>query len=166
MLVPALVFYIYCLLSYTSDGFLTNEPTLILKVLVAAMAPGFVHASLLVGFSAWSKTPVIAGVFYAGFYFLTLTMSFNLWQILHRGRPQEGVLLQHLSVGGMIGGLERNILGVTAHWTRFFPRAAEIRSLVIPPPDITTVLAITGLFCLAGIVAARMRVRAVEVVRG
>src|SRR5437016_2866346 len=50
-LAPAIIFYLYCLLTYSSNGFLSQEPWLIGRVLLACAVPAAIHASLLVGFS-------------------------------------------------------------------------------------------------------------------
>jgi hypothetical protein len=66
---PALLMYLFFLIAYTGDGFLKQNPTLIFRVAGATLLPAVLHASLILGFSAWSKSPRMAGAVYAGFYF-------------------------------------------------------------------------------------------------
>jgi ABC-2 type transport system permease protein len=176
---PALMLYIYCLLSYSSEGFLKEEPWLIFRMLGAAAVPAAVHASLLVGFSAWSKTPRMAGAIYAGFYFISLIASMMAWGIQYRGDFSRGVLVRHLSVPSLIQGLQQNIYGVDNRQLgsrrRFIKPKRQIDApadsresgmVDIPVPAMLPLLGI-GLGIMAlGVGAARAKIRAVEVVRG
>jgi ABC-2 type transport system permease protein len=163
--VPALLFYLYCLLSYYSDGFLKEEPWLLLRIIGACAVPAAIHASLLTGTSAWSKTPVLAGATYAGIYFVSSIVALAIWGIRYRGDFTEGVLLRHLSISGVIDGLTQNIFGVTLHMGAF-RRHAGMQQLTLHPPSFWAVLAIGLGLCAVGVIAARMRIRAVEVVSG
>jgi ABC-2 type transport system permease protein len=125
--VPALVMYLYCLLSYSAEGFLREEPWLLVRIILAAAVPAAVHASMLVGFSAWSKTPRMAGAIYAGFYFVSLAVSFMVWGIAYRGRMDEGVLVRHLSVPQMINGIQQNIYHVDVKMPGFRKTIREQR---------------------------------------
>lgn len=173
---PALFFYLYCLLNYWDEGVLRNEPWLLIRILLACAIPGAVHASLLVGFSAWSKTPLIAGVLYAALVFLTEIAAVTVWGFTTRGRMEEGVLLRHLHVEGVIVGLAQNAYGVSLNQTRIRrgPRDADgddtpfrgINQVRIPAPEPAPLLVIAFVIMGAGVTAARYRIRAVEVVRG
>jgi ABC-2 type transport system permease protein len=164
--VPALIFYIYCLLSYTSDGFLRDEPWLIVRLIAACAVPGVIHASLLVGFSAWSKTPLVAGAVYAGLYLCSSAVSLILWMVQSQGDPEKGLIVGHLSVSGIINGLTQNVFHLTYHLTGFRRKTGEFRQIVIPPPNVWIMLAIALGLIVIGVGAARARIRAVEVVRG
>jgi hypothetical protein len=164
-LAPAAVFYSYCLLSYSSVGFLSEEPWLIGRMLLACAIPAAIHASLLVGFSAWSKTPLIAGVIYAGVYFATQILAAMVWGITTRGKIDEGIVAQHSSVEGVIRGIEQWVFGVTRHETQF-GRKFGVREFSVPPPEPAVMFAFATVLIVAGVMAARLRIRAVEVVRG
>jgi ABC-2 type transport system permease protein len=161
---PALLLYFYCLLSYMSKGFLKNEPFLLLQLIGAAMVPGAIHASLVVGLSAWSKTPRLAGAAYAGVYFISSTISAILWGVRFRGDLAKGNIERHLSVSGVIEGLAQNLLNVTISPPG--PRRMEGNLSNLAPPELWAMLLLGGALVVIGVMAARMRIRAVEVVRG
>jgi ABC-2 type transport system permease protein len=163
---PAFLLYLYCLLSYGSDGFLRDEPLLWGRVLLAAMVPAAVHASLILGFSAWSKTPRMAGAIYAAFYFISGIVAAILWGIRYHGDIEKGVLLRHLSVSGVIEGLGQNIYGVTMHTVGILRRHHEMRQMTIPMPALGAMLGVAAALILLGVLATRLKIRAVEVVRG
>jgi len=164
-LIPSLLFYLYCLLSYYSDGFLKEEPWLLLRIVGACAVPAAIHASLLTGTSAWSKTPVLAGATYAGVYFVSGIVALAVWGIRFRGDFSQGLLLRHLSIGGIIDGMNQNIFGITQHITAW-QRHRGVQQLTLAPPSFWAMLAIAAGLCVIGIVAARLRIRAVEVVAG
>ena len=163
--VPAFVLYLYCLLSYTSE-FLRDEPWLLLRIIGACAVPAAVHSSLLLGFSAWSKTGRMAGAFYAGFYYLGNVVTAIYWSVRYRGNLGQGVLERHLNVEGAISGLAQNILGVSQRMPTMMRHSGTLDVVTIDPPRLWAVLALALGLCVAGIVAARLRIRAVEVVRG
>lgn len=161
--IPALVLYFYCLTSYISEGFLKEEPLLILRVLLACAVPAAIHSSLIVGFSAWSKTPRMAGAIYAAFYFVVGFITSIVWGILyHRairsGDLDQGVLLRHLSVDGVIQGLGQNIYAVDER--------VGFMQMVMSRPPVMAMVGLAAILVVLGVGAARAKVRAVEVVRG
>jgi ABC-2 type transport system permease protein len=164
--VPAFILYLYCLLSYTSSGFLKEEPWLFLRFPLACALPAAVYASLLVGISAWSKTPRMAGAIVAGLYFATSIIAGAYWGIRYHGNIAEGIDVRHASLSGALNGIAQHIYGVTLHITRFRPREHLLESVDLSPPTLWPLLAITTLILLGGVVAARLRIRAVEVVSG
>jgi ABC-2 type transport system permease protein len=165
-LVPSMLLYLYCLLSYYSDGFLTQEPWLWLRVIAGAAIPAAIHASLIIGFSAWSKTPRMAGAVYAGLYFISSMVSTMAWGISTDGGDLgRGIALQHLSVGGLIGGLQQNVYSVILQ-LQTFNRNAGMAQLKLDPPSLKIMLSVALGLIVLGIAAARLRIRAVEVVKG
>jgi ABC-2 type transport system permease protein len=165
-LVPSLILYVYCLLSYYGEGFLKNEPWLWLRIIGACAIPAAVHSSLILGFSAWSKTPRMAGAVYAGVFFIGQFIAATTWLIVTRGNMARGVLIQHLSIDGVIKGLGQNAFGVDLRMPTWNNAKQQMEALSIPPPSLQALLLLGGGLCLLGIVAARMRIRAVEVVKG
>jgi ABC-2 type transport system permease protein len=163
--VPALVLYLYCLLSFLGQGFLKNEPWLLLQILGAAMVPGAIHASLLIGFSAWSKTPRLAGAAYAGVYFVGNILAGLIGMIRHRGDMSKAVLEMHLSINGVIQGLAQNIFQVNVT-PQGGPRRMGTTPIELAPPELWVMLLVGAVMVVIGVMAARMRIRAVEVVRG
>lgn len=164
--VPAFILYLYCLLSYTSAGFLREEPWLVLRFPMACALPAAVYASLLVGISAWSKTPRMAGAIMAGLYFVTSIVAGSYWAIRYRGNIAEGIDARHASLSGVIDGLAQHVYGVTLHITHLNRREGIMESVALPPPTFWPMwVAVLGMVVL-GVIAARMRIRAVEVVSG
>ncbi len=155
-LVPSLVLYLYCLTSYLDKGFLKNDPTLFLKIIAAACVPAAIHASLLVGASAWSKAPRIASVFYAALYFGSIVVTGMVFGIVYRGDMERGQEVMRLSLSGIMDGIQQIIYHVTIK--------NPMATLAIPSPSLIVPLAI-GL-CVVGIAAARAKINAVEVVKG
>jgi ABC-2 type transport system permease protein len=163
-LLPVLVLYLYCFFSFGKEGFFKNEPYLLPAALGAAAIPAAIHASLLLGCSACSRSGRMAGAMYAGLYFLGGTMSMMLWGILHRGDLTKGYLVRNLSIQGVIATLEQNILDATILPTGL--RRMSGGGIEIPPQDFGVFAGLAvGLIVLA-LAAAWSRIRAVEVVSG
>ncbi len=153
---PAITLYLYCLTSYISQGFLKNEPMLIFKVFGACLVPAIIHASLLVGCSAWSKSPRAAYIFYAGLYFLSTIASGIMFGVIYRGDMQSGGHILNYSLGGVINGLCQSIYGVQT----VFPGGK------LPMPSLPLMLTLAIIFVAVGVAAARAKINAVEVVKG
>ncbi len=159
--VPALMLYVFCLLMFLKDGFLSDEPLLIGRILLAAAVPGALYASLFCGVSAWSKTGRAAGGIMAALYFLSITLSVYLFSIftLKSSDPSDGqLLLQYVSLQGIISGLVQHVFGLAPH--RVAHNANGAAAPLLP------LLLMFGILVAAGIGAARAKVKAVEVVRG
>jgi ABC-type transport system involved in multi-copper enzyme maturation permease subunit len=168
-LLPSLFLYSYCMLSFWSEGFFRNEPWLIVRVLgVAAMsAAGF--ASLFVGVSAWCRSTMMSAAIGAGLYLATGIMALILWMALHMrdvqaGNPAAGALLQNASISGVLKSMAWNVYGVTIQFPVRGPNMPD--GLKLPPPNIWVIGAAYAGIVLFGLLAARMRIRAVEVVTG
>lgn len=165
-LAPALLLYLYCLLSYASDGFLHREPWLFVQILGAGLIPGIMHSSLIVGLSAWSKSPRMAGAAYAGLYLVSGIVAVTVWGIRYRGDLARGVLERHLSIDGVIGGLAQNCYRVTLKVPQFRRGSMQFQLTEIAAPDLWPLLLLGVTLAVLGIAAARARIHAVEVVRG
>jgi hypothetical protein len=126
---------------------------------ILAAIPATLHASLLVGISAWNKTPWIVGVIYAGLYFFSTIFSNILASAIDTTEVTEATL-RHLSIEGLIAGIGQFILNTTP------------RSLTPPGMSQATMPAVLPLLLVAaglvviGITVARARIRPVEVVQG
>ena len=89
-----------------------------------------------------------------------------VWAIQTHGKPDQGILTQHMSIGGIVSGINQWIYGLTFHTTIIRRKLGIMREIFIPPPNIWIMLGVAALIMVAGIAAARARIRAVEVVRG
>ena len=169
-LIPALAFYLFCLAGYRSDGFLKEDPWLILRIPVAAAIPAVLHASLLVGFSAWSKASRAVGAAYAGLYFATYVIGgVVLALIFSEVSPERLTLLTHTSISGVIDGLTQSALHAQQLDIPFVGRqnrSSNDADFIKGAPALWYMLPLGVGLCAAGIAAARARIRAVEVVSG
>ena len=169
-LLPALALYIFCLAGYRSEGFLKEDPWLILRIPIAAAIPAALHASLLVGFSAWSKASRAVGAAYAGLYFATYVIGgVILALIFSELSPERLTLLTHTSISGLIDGLTQNALRAQQLDLPFMGgrnRSQNPADFIKSAPALWYMLPLGLGLCAAGIAAARARIRAVEVVSG
>ncbi len=164
--VPAILLYAYCYLSYADDGFTTSEPRLWLQMLGACAVPAALQAGLLVGFSAWSKTPRMAGATYAGFYLVTGIAAGIAGNFEFKAHSTSARLVQCFSVGGVSDGLAQALYHVTQHIPRFHRGTGQFTMRTIPIPAAAPLWGLFAALLLVGLLAAAARIRAVEVVRG
>ena len=163
-LAPALLLYLFCLASFFDQGFLKDHPDLWLRVIVVALLPAALHASLIVGFSAWTKRPVLAGGLYAGFYFGAGIVAGIVSLIVRSAQNADlARTVQHLSVPGILNGLAMHLLNATPGAFGMMGPAARAR---IQKPEFLPLLLVAVALVILALAAARARIRAVEVVRG
>lgn len=162
---PAFLLYLYCWGSFTAEGFLKDNPHLWLQVLAATLLPPALHASFLLGVSAWFKRPLLAGGIYAGLYFGVQVLSGIVAFILRRvGQDEQSVTAMHCSIPGVLRGLGQHLFDTTPGFyglpVRFGAMAQETK------PELLPLIVLAAAMIAAGLLLARLRVRAVEVVRG
>jgi ABC-2 type transport system permease protein len=157
--VPALALYLYCLTSYISEGFLHDEPWLILRIVAASALAGAVHASLVLGFSAWCKTPRMASAVYSAMYFGSMGVAIALSSQFPPPSQMSSLqaLVGHLSISGVIVGMSQNVYNVTP---------VIFGEKLFAPPSWQPLALLTAIMVAGGVAAARARIRAVEVIRG
>ena len=160
---PAFLLYFYCLCSYYADGFLKEEPMLLFHVIACTGLASAVFTSIILGLSAWSKSPRITGAILAGMYFASQILSFAIWQFYSRGKMAQHLLMQHASIGGIVSGLSQAIYGVTIHMTAG-NRNKGFRLVDIPPPNPGIIWLCAIAMIVIGVGAARLKIRAVEVI--
>ena len=145
------------------------------------LLPALLHESLIIGFSAWSRSPSMAGAAYAGVYFgLLIIMAIIGGGIMMRNVKPGGdripaLTVTNLSVSGIVNGVaahlydvDASILGGQGRRRRSEPM---IPGLEESPQDkerpaLAPLLMLGGAFVLLPLLAARTRIQAVEVVRG
>jgi len=165
---PTLLFYGYCAMSYRHYGFFTQDPWLILKLLVLfPIAPAF-HASVALGISSLFNQGRIAGAVYSGIYFMsdffTLAISV-IMQTSSRPDPHVWKLLNtvfYFAVDGIQIACAKLLLG-----TRGSDLFGGPRGRLTTPPDIPSAPLFIALYlgiCLLSLWIAWVRIRAVEVV--
>lgn len=159
---PALILFLCSALGMFGPDFFKTEPTLFFRMVAATAVPAIVHTSILVGFSAWSKSGRIAGAAYAGFYLISALISGIIGGLTMRSAKISGLLVQHLSVSGAVTGIGQTIYNVK---TPGMPQWG-IEAVALPHSFGLQMFAIAIVLCAVGIIMARSRVNAVEVVRG
>ena len=161
--VPALVLFLYCWGSFADEGFIRDNPGLWLQALGGSLLPPTLHASLILGFSAFFKRPLLAGGVCAAFQVGLQALTGIAFLVMNRtGNVSSASTVLHCSIDGVFRGLGRYIYGEEPS---FFGMAMR-RGQDLPAPDFVPLLAIGVGVILLGVAAARFRVRAVEVVRG
>lgn len=170
-IIPGLILYFYCFLSYTSEEFFKPDPWLFGRMLLSATIAPAIHASGILGLSAWSKSPSITGAIYTGLYMIGGFIAGLLGGVIEfrQKAPEQGILIKHLSISGVIDGLTQNIYRVDIPHQVFRPRHMPKdmpQFMSDPPPALWPLLALAAIIILGGFLIARVRIQAVEVVRG
>jgi ABC-2 type transport system permease protein len=190
---PALLMFLFFVVAYADQGFLKDNPTLIFRIIAVSVVPSALNTSLILGFSAWSKSPRLAGALFAAFTLLAATISGIFGHILQTrsadGEPsQAAAVVSNLSVGGVENGIAMDLYDVTPQQA-FAQFAANRRrrrhfqngpdgpqtfdASPAPPapalperPGLPAMLLVGGVLVLLPLAAAQFRIRAVEVIRG
>jgi ABC-2 type transport system permease protein len=170
MAAPTLVFYAYCLLSYRSYGFLSQDPWLILKLLGLIFVPGALHASLALGVSSMFQQGRLAGATYAGLYFFGVFFTKAMQSIGTVGAfgggdgPSETIKsLYYCSVDGIQIALAKVILHTDGSQLIPGQPPSPIRFVMPAPSGWIFVPAFLGI-CALSLLLAWSRIKAVEVV--
>lgn len=168
-ILPAMLLFTYCLLSYWSEGFLKQEPWLFVKIVGVSAMTAAGYSSLFVGVSAWCRSAMMAGAFSAGAYFATGIVSGILWMAIYfrdfrTGDLAAGALVQNASISGVMKSVAWNIYDVTIRAPGGSGRM--FANTQVPPPELWVMLTAYFALVVGGVVAARVRIRAVEVVSG
>lgn len=167
-MLPALLLFLFCMLSYWREGF-RQEPWLIVKIVGASVVAAAGYSSLFVGVSAWCRSAMVSGALSAGAYLASSIVAFVLWAALYlrdvrTGDLTAGTLVQNASLSGVIKSVAWNIFDVSV---RVPGRPGRMFTPVeIPPPELWIMLTAYLAIVIGGIVAARIRIRAVEVIAG
>jgi ABC-2 type transport system permease protein len=164
---PALLLYLYCLLSFRAEGFFSHDRLLLGRVLIVSAIAAALHTSLIIGVSAWSKSALVAGGLYAGFYFLgivlcpilSLIISRNVWD----GRL--AITTRCFALPGLVQGLAWHLYHVPPGPSRGGPFGGGLAS-PLPYPYLWPLIAWSVGLVGISLLLARARIRAVEVVRG
>jgi ABC-2 type transport system permease protein len=173
-LIPTAFFYVYCALTYRSYGFLSDDPTLGLRLIAMCLVPAVFHASVALGISSLFNQGRLAGATFAGLYFIPLFIT-KVMQVGHlKTIDQPGIahkvidFLFYCSFDGIQIALAKNILHTRG--SVFFPGAmgkggrAPMADLIVPAPNGLFFSLIFLGICALSLAIAWSRIRAVEVV--
>lgn len=179
---PAFLLYLFFLAAYTDDGFLRQNALLILRMTAATLLPAALHASLITGFSAWSRSPRLAGATYAGLYFVlgtlvTITGGILLRNAIRHHGGEEARMraetVMSLSVQGVVQGVGQHLYDVNPGRPGGIFSPMRRRGggngggrFVLRRPPLAPLLLAGGVLIVLPLLAARAKVRAVEVVSG
>lgn len=166
--VPALVFFLYGALSYGSYGFLTSDPWMLVKILIALPITAAIQASLIIGVSSMFSQGRLAGAAYAGVYFVSNFFTQLMKVVWFTGAKggnsgQGGNTVSNLfyaSLDGINIGIFKAILGTDGSTPFGLPSNAPS----IPRPALVPVLMAGIGLSVISLFIAWTRVRAVEVV--
>ncbi|MDQ2985498.1 MAG: ABC transporter permease [Armatimonadota bacterium] len=158
-IVPLFIVVMYRAFDVGFAEFFKSDGRAFFAMPLLAALPAALHASILVGISAWNKTPWIVGVIYAGVYFFSTIFAMILAGSISSPSATTDATLRHLSIEGIISGIGQFLL------------SAEPRSLTpgmesTARPSALPLMIIAAILIVAGVMVARMRIRAVEVVQG
>lgn len=162
--IPCLVFYAYGAMSFRDQGFIKDDPWLLLRVLAVLPLSAALHASLILAVSSLFRQGRIAGATYAGIYILTLsfTVLMKATLLMMEGTPSALVKnLYYCSIDGVQIGLAKAILQPVG--SRPFGMPGVDPTYVAAPP-LVPYLGFVVLLSAGCVLFVWNRVRAVEVV--
>jgi len=173
--VPSLIFYGYCLLSYRSYGFVSQDPWLIFRLLGMVLIPGFFHASVSLGISSLFQQGRLAGATYAAFYFFGLFFTKAMQSIVAvsdmnmatgsgGGAPDIVKNLYYCSVDGIQIALAKIFLHTDGSPLISPPGGIGAKFGVVPMPSFWIFVPAYFGICALFMILAWSRIRAVEVV--
>lgn len=157
---PAVVFYAYCGMSYSAQGFFSDH-WLLLKILAIGCVAGSVHASLSLGISSLFKQPRLSTATYATLYFLSMFFSTMVGSFYQSPDLRSPVLRNvfYFSVEDIQIGMAKLIVGTDGS-----PLFGKNSTPVMPRPDMAVMLLAYFVVCIGGFLLAWMMIKPVEVV--
>lgn len=177
-LLPSLLLYLFYLTTYFSEGFFSDNPTLVLRIFPATLIPAAIHSSLILGISSYSRSPAMAGAAYAGLLTVTgAAVTATIGSVLFnrvlldedldkasKAQNRRAVTITCLSVGGVSNGIGCLLYDVDPNYVKVIPPPQIRRRAESPSPIPLALLA--GALVLVPVGAAAAKVRAVEIVGG
>jgi ABC-2 type transport system permease protein len=164
---PPLLFYFYGVMNYRPQGFLSDDPWLIVKIGVTVPLIAAFYTSLMVGISSMFRQPRMASAIFFGLYILSFFFS-SLMRGLATSQGERippavqsaAEQASYLSISGLMQGLTKIIFNTNGS----VPFGGE-GGMVVPRPDLVTVLVPALLIVGISLLIASSRIRAVEVVK-
>lgn len=190
-LLPNVLLYLFFVGTFIDDGFLKDNPKLFLQMFVASFISPAIYTSLIMGFSAWSKTSRIAGAIFAAFYFILIFSVESISRVvaardLDNKNAQIVTLIRSASFDRVGAAVTANLYNITPQQElqnerlgrrrgRRRPTEKEQERLkeleqdrlkALERPPLAPVALLAGLFIVLPVAAAAVKVRAVEVIKG
>lgn len=164
MLVPSLIFYIYGAFNYRSMEFISHDPLMIVKVVMAIAVCSAFYTSIAIGISSLFNQGRMAGATLVGVFIFPYLFVRVMSGIMMTSRGVDSQLLERLSYLS----IDRITTGLVKLWLNSdgvgFVGGGEEAFITGPPEMWQAYLTIFGIGALA-IWVAWKRVRAVEVVK-
>ncbi len=185
--IPAVLLYFFFLVSFGSEGFWSGNPTLLYRTVAATLIGPAVLSSLIVGISAFTRSPRTAGTIFAAIYFVSFSLTASASYILGSRDKTDAdarrtATVAAMSVEGLIRGVGANLYGIEpqqmtdAMTQGRRRRRASQRGAPPPPPSpsrmrvgkapLAPLLIASFLLILVPPYLAYRKVRAVEIVSG
>lgn len=156
--IPLFISLLYSAFSEGVAKFFSEHGSLFPKSFLLALIPACIHSCVLVGISAWCRAPWQAGTIYASLWvFLSVFSQMLSDSLSHRLSEHAATTLRHLNLDGIISGLGSHLIGA-------MPRGFSLQREPFPYWEPLILFGIV--LCAAGVLLARSRIRAVEVIQG
>jgi ABC-2 type transport system permease protein len=165
VLVQTLGYYAYGAMSLGTYGFISKDPTLILRLVPMCLVPAFLHASVAIGISSLFNQGRLAGATYAALYFISLFFTLMVEGIYQSQGGAAPSLLRNLfycSIDGVNIGLAKLIVGTDG--SSLIQNQNSSFHAVIPRPDWMFMLLIYFGLAALGLWTAWQRIKPVQVV--
>ncbi|MDR3690537.1 MAG: ABC transporter permease subunit [Fimbriimonas sp.] len=169
--VPAVVFYLYCLMSYRSYGFWSQDPWLFVQLMGMVLIPGTLYASITLAISSLFEQGRLAGAVFAGVYFIsyfvTLLMELVHTQMTMGGNEVPPIVnnLFYASIDGLQIGMLKIILHTNGS-PKFPIQLGQMSTrMQVPEPSTFLFIPLFLVICAGSVLLAWSQIRAVEVVR-
>jgi hypothetical protein len=165
--IPHILFYIYGAMSFADRGFLSHDPWMILRILLILVLAAAYYASLIVGVSSLFRSGRLAAATLAGIYFLStffkgLMASLVVLKLVEGPARDFAEMGTHMSIEGVVRGMAKFVLNTDG--SPPFINSGRQEQVIGRPPFLFVLLTLGGIIVI-GLLIARARVRAVEVVK-
>jgi len=165
--VPAAFFYFYGAMNFRDHGFISDDPLMGLKILIAIVLVAAYQASIILGLSSLFNQGRLAGATYAGIYVMTGLFA-GLPAVVGQARdvaPSVQMMLDKIHYLSIFGGCEAIYKTVLQTNGSFAFRDRGSAEMLVARPEIWLVLLVTVVPVVLAWIIAIKRVRAVEVVK-
>lgn len=169
--VPAFLFYFYCLMSYRSYGFWSQDPWLIVRLCGMILIPGICYSSITLAISSMFQQGRLAGGVFAGLYFISYFVTIAMggaYISISMGNNEPPAIVKTLyycSVDGIQNAMAKIILHTNG--SPQIPIMGQASQARFQVPEPSAFLFVPAFFAICGIaiLVAWSQIRAVEVVR-
>lgn len=167
LVIPAAFFYFYGVMNYRDHGFISDDPLMGLKVLIAIGLVAAYQSSIILGISSLFNQGRLAGAAYAGFYVMSGLVA-GLPSFIGQAQdvaPTVQKLLDKIHYLSIFGGSEAIYKTVLqTNGSSAFREGGE-QEMIVVRPELWLLLLITVIPVAISWFIAIKKVKAVEVVK-